>query len=85
MILFACYSSTGELLALSHNINPSHLPISLLMPVKQKYADYWITDCFEFDANGSASYYIVLENADTKLTLHSVGNEWETQSKIDKN
>jgi hypothetical protein len=85
MILFAFYNSNGELLALSHNIKPSQLPISLLMPIKQKYANCWVTDCFEFDANGSASYYIVLENADTKLTLHSVGNDWEVQSKSNKN
>ena len=83
-ILSAFYSENGELLAVTHNILPTDLPINLLMQIKRDHADCWITDCFEFDANGSASYFITLENADTKLTLHSNGPDWETYNRIIK-
>jgi hypothetical protein len=83
-ILSAFYSENGELLAVTHNILPTDLPINLLMQIKRDHADCWITDCFEFDANGSASYFITLENSDTKLTLHSNGPDWETYNRIIK-
>ncbi|HEX3935810.1 MAG TPA: hypothetical protein VHW43_14105 [Puia sp.] len=81
-ILSAFYSQNGELLAITHNIRPTDLPINLLMQIKSEHADCWITDCFEFDANGSTSYFITLENSDNKLTLHSNGADWETYSRI---
>ena len=84
-ILFAFYNENGELLALTHNIKVSELPINLLMQIKRDYVASWITECFELDANGSANYYITLEDANTKLTLRSNGNDWETYSKITKN
>jgi hypothetical protein len=84
VILFAYYNDNGELLAVTHNIRPSELPINLLIQLKREHADCWVTDCFEFDADGSASYFITLENADTKLTLHSNGSDWETYSRIIK-
>ena len=83
-ILSAFYNENGELLAVTHNILPTDSPINLLMQIKRDHADCWITDCFEFDANGSASYFITLENADTKLTLHSNGPDWETYNRIIK-
>jgi hypothetical protein len=84
-ILSAFYNENGELLALTHNIKSSELPINLLLQIKRDHADSWITDCFELDANGTASYYITLENANTKLTLRSEGANWETYSKNTKN
>src|ERR1700743_729781 len=69
-ILYAFYNESGELIALTHNIRSSELPINLLMQINRDHSNYWISDCFEMDANGSTSYYITLENADTKLTLH---------------
>jgi len=80
-ILCAFYSEHGELLAVTHNIRSSDLPINLFMQIKRDYADCWITDCFEFDTNGSTSYFITLENSDTKLTLHSNGADWDTYSR----
>jgi hypothetical protein len=83
--LTAFYNDNGELLAVTHNITSGELPINLLLPIKRDYADYWISDLFEFDSNGTTSYYITLENANTKLTLRSVGSEWETYNKTTKN
>ena len=84
VILFAFYNDNGELLAVTHNIRCSELPINLLMQVKREHPDCWVTDCFEFDANGSSSYFITLENADIKLTLHSNGNDWDTYNRTIK-
>ena len=83
-ILFAFYNDNGTLLAVTHNITSTQLPINLLMQIKRNYADCWITDCFEVDTDGSTSYFITLENADMSLTLRSNANDWETYSKITK-
>lgn len=80
-ILFAFYNGNGELLAVTHNIQSTELPIPLLMQIKSNYSGYWISDLFELDADGSSNYYITLENGDTKLTLRSNDASWETYSK----
>ena len=83
-ILFAFYNENGELLAVTHNLKSTELPIRLLMQVKHDYSGYWISDLFELDANGSGHYYITLENADSKLTLRSNDGNWETYSRANK-
>jgi hypothetical protein len=84
MILTAFYSNSGELLAVTHNITPTQLPLQLLIPVRRDYSDYWISDLFEYDANGSTSYFLTLENADKKITLRSNDGDWETYNKTTK-
>jgi hypothetical protein len=78
LVLFAYYSENGELLAIVRNILSTQLPIQLLMELKQKYSNNWITDLFEISANGQTTYYATLENSDTRITLRS-GNtsNWE--------
>jgi hypothetical protein len=83
-ILNAFYNEKGELLAITHNIRCTELPLTLLMQIKQYYTNYWITDCFEIDTNGTTNYYITVENSDTKLTLRSNESDWETYSRITK-
>jgi hypothetical protein len=84
LILTAFYSNSGELLAVTRNIPSTQLPIQLLIQVKRFYSDYWISDLFEYNANGSASYFITLENADKKITLRSNDGDWETYNKTTK-
>ena len=84
MVLTAFYSNKGELLAVTHNITSSQLPITLLMQVKRTYGSYWISDLFELNSNGDSNYYITLENADKKITLRSNDNNWEVFSKTTK-
>jgi len=84
MILNAYYSNTGELLAVTHNITSTQLPLTLLMQVKRNYSDFWISDLFEVNSNGETNYYITLENADKKITLRSSDNEWNQFSKSPK-
>jgi hypothetical protein len=84
MILTAYYSNSGELLAVTHNITSTQLPLSLLMQVRHDYGNYWISDLFEFNRNGETNYYITLESADRKITLRSSECNWEVFSKSAK-
>jgi hypothetical protein len=84
MILSAFYSNQGELLAVTHNITSTQLPITLLMQVKGDYANYWISDLFELSSHGQSNYYITLENAEKTITLRSSDNNWEVFSKTTK-
>jgi hypothetical protein len=84
MILSAFYSDKGELLAITRNIASTQLPLRLLMDLKRNYTSYWITDLFEINTNGTSSYFITLENADTKLTLQSGEASWDLYNKTVK-
>jgi hypothetical protein len=84
MILTAFYSNRGELLAITHNITSTQLPLTLLMQVRREYSDFWISDLFELNRNGESSYYITLEDADKTITLRSDENNWEVFSKSTK-
>jgi hypothetical protein len=86
VIVFAYYSESGELLATTRNIQSTQLPLSLLLDLKKNYAGYWITELFEMSASNQTSYYMTLENADTRIDLRSVDNgNWETFKKYVKN
>ncbi|MDR3713122.1 MAG: hypothetical protein P4L51_09935 [Puia sp.] len=85
MILMAFYTEKGELIATTHNILSTQLPIKLLMDLKKDYKGYWITELFELNGKGQDAYYISLENADTKISLRS--NEysaWEVYRHAEK-
>ena len=85
MVLYAFYSDNGDLLAVTRNIKSSQLPIQLLLDIKRDYANYWITDLFEFNSNGINSYYVTVENGDTAITLRANGSEdWQLYSKRSK-
>jgi hypothetical protein len=85
MVLYAFYTDNGELLAVTRNIKSNQLPIQLLLDLKRDYANYWITDLFEFNGDGSNSYYITLENADTSITLRaSSSDNWQLYSRKNK-
>jgi len=85
IVLFAYYSETGQLLAVTRNILSTQLPIALQMNLKKDYSNYWITDLFEINGDGQNCYYITMENADTKLTLRSNGDDtWDVYEKSDK-
>jgi hypothetical protein len=85
VVMFAYYSANGDLMAVVRNIVSTQLPIRLLMELKQKHPDCWITDLFEMDANGQTVYYAALENSDTKVTLRADNSSnWETYQKENK-
>ena len=84
-IMFAYYNESGDLIAAARNILSEQLPINLLNNLKKDYAKYWISELFEMDKDGTAYYYVTLENADETLILKS-GNfsGWSTYKKTRK-
>ena len=84
-IMTAFYSTGGELLAVTRNLTTKQLPVSLLMSFKKHYDGYWVTDLFEMSQNEQSSYYLTLENADSKMTLRSSdGDNWVVFSSVRK-
>src|SRR5580765_8535009 len=67
--VFAYYNTDGELLGLTRYVSPLDLSLNLQINLKNNYASYWISDLFEVAKNEGTTYYITLENADTKLVL----------------
>lgn len=81
----AFYSPEGDLLGLSRYITSYDLPVFLQANLKKSYNNYWISDLFEVTKADATSYYITLENADTKLVLKAMpGSDWSTHKKIKK-
>ncbi len=83
-VLFAYYTDNGDLLAVVHNITANQLPLHLLLKVRNDYGKFWISDLFEYNANGASTYYITLENADYKITLRSSDGDWDVYNKVVK-
>lgn len=83
-VMTAFYSNSGELLAVTRNIVSSQLPVSLLMNFKKHYSEYWITDLFEMSQDQESSYYLTVENSDTRMTLRNNGDSWEVYSSVKK-
>ncbi|MGZ8517547.1 MAG: hypothetical protein ACXWWD_09360 [Chitinophagaceae bacterium] len=69
---------------MTRNISSLELPISLQTNLKNNYSKYWISDLFEISNNEGTSYYITLENADSKIVLKSDSNKWNTFKKMAK-
>jgi hypothetical protein len=82
--VFAYYTENGELMGLTGYISPIDLPLALQNNLKKNYENYWVSDLFEAVKNDETSYYITVENADTKIVLRSSGNSWTTHSKVKK-
>src|SRR5688500_11137137 len=85
-VMFAYYSQTGDLMAITRNILSSQLPINLLANLKKTYGTYWISDLFEVSSSTDASYYVTLQSAEHTLVLKSNGiTAWEVYRKEKKN
>jgi hypothetical protein len=83
--VFAYYSPEGDLLGLTRYISPADLPMSLQISLKNNSNGYWISDLFEVAKNGTTTYYITLEKADTKMVLKSSGgSDWEVFKTVKK-
>jgi len=83
--LFAYYNPEGELLGLTRYLSPNNLSINLQMNLKKNYSNYWISDLFEVAKNEVTTYYVTVENADSKIVLKSMdGNNWIVYEKIKK-
>jgi hypothetical protein len=75
--VFAFYDLDGGLLGVTRYMSTAELPLNLQMDLKKNINGYWVSDLFEVAKNGTTSYYITLENANTKLILKSTGgSDW---------
>jgi len=85
-VLFAYYSQSGDLMAITRNITSDQLPIALQTSLRKNYTEYWVSDLFEMVSGGQTSYYITVENADHKVVLKSEDfGSWSTYRKEKKN
>ena len=85
-VMFAYYTQTGDLMAVTRNILSSQLPINLLASLKKSYSSYWISDLFEVSSTTDAAYYVTLQSAEHTLVLKSNGTTaWEVYRKEKKN
>ena len=83
--VYAFYSATGDLVALTRNISSFQLPISLQTRLKKDYGSYWITDLFEVANDTGTSYFVTIENADAKVVLKSASaTAWSVYQKSQK-
>jgi hypothetical protein len=82
--VFAFYSAEGELIALTRNLSSDDLPLALLSSLKKNYNEYWISDLFEVAKPDDTSYFVTLENADTKIILKASGSSWSLHKKVKK-
>ncbi|TMI79613.1 MAG: hypothetical protein E6H10_15040 [Bacteroidetes bacterium] len=83
--LFAFYNSTGEFLAVTRYISSLQLPLNLQTSLKKACTNYWISDLFELANSDGTTYYVTLENADTKIVFKSVdGSSWSVYQKSKK-
>ena len=80
----AYYSCEGNLLGLKKNLLSTQLPVLLGASLKEQYSSYWITDLMEYGNQGETSYYVTLEDANTRITLKSDLNTWSLFHKVQK-
>jgi hypothetical protein len=61
------------------------LPHYLQKRLKRSLSNYWISDLFEITNHDETSYYVTLENADSKIVLKSEnGSDWMVFQRIEK-
>ena len=78
----AYYNESATLIAVTRNINSFQLPITLQNKLKSSYESYWISDLFEYSDDSGTSYYVTIEDGDTKTTLKSNGTaDWSVYQK----
>ncbi|MDQ3277869.1 MAG: hypothetical protein M3Q06_06060 [Bacteroidota bacterium] len=77
----AFFNTEAKLMAVTRNISPVQLPITLQNNLKTAYEDYWISELFELSDGNGTSYYVTVEDGDSKVTLKSFGTTWSTFKK----
>ena len=83
--VFAFFNLDGEYLGLTRYISTLQLPVNLHTSLKKNFSNKWVTDLFELSNEEGTSYYITVENADTKMVLKSVhGIDWYVYKKTQK-
>lgn len=82
--VFAFYNEEGELLALTRYMSSNDLPMALHNALKKNYSEYWISDLFEVAKEDGTTYFVTLEDADTKIVLKATDGTWSVHQKTRK-
>jgi hypothetical protein len=78
----AFYDVTGKMIGVTRNISTVQLPVPLQTSLKNGYENFGVSDLMEYADEGGTSYYVTLENADTKMIMKSSYNTgWNLFSK----
>ena len=78
----AYYTSSGQQLAVTRNITSHQLPLTLQTAMKNEYPGHWITNLFELTNDEGTTYYVTLEDAETKIVLQSQSTQsWTVYQK----
>jgi hypothetical protein len=77
----AYYNTDGTLAVLTRHITSAALPVILQTALKYNYKGKWIADVYEVTSDAGVTYYVTLEDADSKLVLNSNGSLWNTFQK----
>lgn len=80
----AFFDQHGTLLGVTRNISAVQLPVMLQASLKDLYDEGWISDLFELSDASGTSYYVTIENNDTRTTLKSVEGQWSVYKKSRK-
>jgi hypothetical protein len=80
----AFYREDGTIAALTRNLSPLQLPVSLQSVLKNDYKQYWIAGLFELSNDDGVQYYVTLEDADNTMILKSSAGSWSTFQKSRK-
>ena len=84
-VVTAYYSTSGRQLGVTRNITSHQLPLTLQTAMKKEYANHWITDLFELTNDEGTTYYVTLENADTKTIMQSQStHSWSVYQKTEQ-
>lgn len=81
----AYYDDNAMLVAVTRNINSFQLPITLQTKLRASHPEYWISDLFELSNENGVSYYVTVENGESKITLRSTNStDWTVYQKQSK-
>ena len=58
--------------------------MKLQTSLKKQQEGFWITNLIVVAKEYGTSYYVTLENADTRIVLKASGNSWEVYQKVTK-
>jgi len=84
--LAAFYDDRGDFVAVTRFISSGELPNGLRKSLKRGYGNaYWVSDLFDVTTGDETSYYVTIENADTRVVLRSInGSHWALYERMDK-
>ncbi len=83
--LTAFYDDKGAPIAVSRNLLVKDLPLVLQTNLTENYNGFWISELFEYNSKDNNKYYVTIENADKKIILQSMDNNyWEVFKKSSK-